>query len=86
MTDDIRAALRKHGQARSRARARASIESDAIRDLIPRALAAGISKSETARLAMITRPALDTMLREKQEDDAADARLEAYVIERTRDL
>lgn len=87
MTDEeLRLALRKHGQARSRARAKASIESDNIRDLIPKALEAGLTKSEIARLAMITRPALDTMLREKQEDEAEEARLESYVIERTRDL
>lgn len=73
MNDDIRTALRKHGQARMRARAKASIESDNIRDLIPKALAAGLSKSETARLALITRPTLDAMLREIEYGDQLDA-------------
>lgn len=63
MTDELRAALVRHGKARTRARAKAKQESDALRVLIPQALDAGLSKSEIARLAEITRPALDTMLR-----------------------
>lgn len=63
MTDDIRAELAKHGRARTAARRKAKTESDAIKALIPQALDAGISKSEIARLAQITRPALDTMIR-----------------------
>lgn len=63
MTDDIRTELARHGRARIRAREKAKAESDAIRTLIPQALDAGLSKSEIARLAQITRPALDTMLR-----------------------
>lgn len=70
MTDKLRADLRKHGQARIRARAKASIESDHIRDLIPKALEVGMTKSEIARLAQITRPALDTMLAEATEIEA----------------
>lgn len=62
MTDDIRAQLARHGKARTAARRKAKAESDAIKALIPQALEQGISKSEIARLAQITRPALDTML------------------------
>jgi len=64
MTDDIRAQLARHGKARATARKKAKAESDAIKLLIPQALAEGLSKSEIARLAQITRPALDTMIRE----------------------
>jgi hypothetical protein len=63
MSDDIRAELARHGRARTRAREKAKAESEAIKGLIPQALAAGLSKSEIARLAQITRPALDAMLR-----------------------
>jgi hypothetical protein len=63
MTDDIRAELARHGKARLRARDKAATESAAIKALIPRAIEQGLSKSEIARLAQITRPALDTMLR-----------------------
>lgn len=63
MTDDLRAALVRHGRSRKRARENAKFESDIIKRLIPQALDAGMSKSEIARLAQITRPALDTMLR-----------------------
>lgn len=62
--DDIRKALTDHGKRRTAARRKAKQESEAIRDLVPRALDAGLSKSEIARLAQITRPALDAMLRD----------------------
>jgi hypothetical protein len=61
--DEIREALAAHGKRRVAARRKAKQESDAIRALIPRALDAGLSKSEIARLAQITRPALETMLK-----------------------
>jgi hypothetical protein len=64
MSDEIRTQLARHGKARAAARRKAKTESDAIKALIPRALDAGLSKSEIARIAQITRPALDTMLRE----------------------
>jgi hypothetical protein len=63
MTDELRAALARHGRARTRARQKAKHESDAIRVLARQAIDAGLSKSEIARLAEITRPALDEMLR-----------------------
>lgn len=62
MSDDIRRELALHGKRRTAARKRAKDESDAIKALIPIALDAGLSKSEIARIAQITRPALDTML------------------------
>jgi hypothetical protein len=62
--NDIRQDLIAHGKRRTAARKKARAESDAIRALIPKALDAGLSKSEIARLAEITRPALDTMLRD----------------------
>lgn len=61
--DEIREALATHGRRRVAARRKAKEESEKIRELIPQALDAGVSKSEIARLAQITRPALDTMLR-----------------------
>jgi DNA-binding transcriptional regulator YhcF (GntR family) len=61
--DEIRDVLIAHGKRRAAARRKAKQESDAIRELIPQALDAGLSKSEIARLAQITRPALDTMLK-----------------------
>jgi hypothetical protein len=64
MNDEIRQALIAHGKRRAAARRKARQESEAISALIPRALEAGMSKSEIARLAQITRPALDTMLRD----------------------
>jgi DNA-binding transcriptional regulator YhcF (GntR family) len=63
MTDEIRRELIAHGKRRTAARRKAKQESDALKALIPQALDAGLSKSEIARLAEITRPALDTMLR-----------------------
>jgi hypothetical protein len=63
--DEIRRALTIHGKARATAKAKAAKESEAIRALVPQAVAAGIPKSEIARLAQISRPALDTMLRER---------------------
>lgn len=65
MTDKLRATLARHGSARTKAREKTKAESDAIKALIPQALEAGMSKSEIARLAQITRPALDTMLSER---------------------
>jgi hypothetical protein len=62
--DEIRNALTAHGKARAAAKAKAAEESAAIRELAPRALAAGLTKSEVARLAQVSRPALDAMLRD----------------------
>jgi DNA-binding phage protein len=59
---DIRQGLIVHGKRRQAARNKAKIESEIIRGLASIAIDAGLSKSEIARLAQITRPALDTML------------------------
>jgi hypothetical protein len=64
MTDEIRQSLITHGRRRTAARQKAKQESKAIAELAARAMEQGLSKSEIARLAQITRPALDTMLRE----------------------
>lgn len=66
LAEKLRASLVRHGTARTRARRKAKTESDAIRILALHAIEAGISKSEIARLAQITRPALDTMLKHDQ--------------------
>jgi hypothetical protein len=60
--DEIRELLRTHGAQRAAARAQAARESQAIKALAPRAIAAGLSKSEIAALAQISRVALDAML------------------------
>ena len=68
MSEEIltyRTELIRHGKARAAARRKAKAESDAIAALAPKALEAGLSKSEIARLARVTRPALDTMLRDE---------------------
>lgn len=64
MIEDIRRDLITHGKRRAAARRKAKQESEAIRQLIPKALEHGLSKSEIARLAQITRPAVDAMLRD----------------------
>jgi hypothetical protein len=66
ITEKLRAALIRHGRARAAARRKAKTESDTIRILAQHAIDAGLSKSEIARLAQVTRPALDTMLRHDQ--------------------
>jgi hypothetical protein len=63
-TEEVRRQLQTAGRKRQRARAEAVRQSQAIRLLAPTALALGMSKSEIARVAQITRPALDEMLRD----------------------
>lgn len=55
--------LRQHGRRRHEADAASRRELDAIAALLPAALEAGISKREIARLARVSRPTLDEMLR-----------------------
>ena len=55
--------LREHGQRRHEADAASRRELDAIAALLPAALEAGISKREIARLARVSRPTLDEMLK-----------------------
>lgn len=63
MSDELRDALVRHGRARTRARQKAKAESDAISVIARQALEAGISKSEIARLAGLTRPGLEEILK-----------------------
>ncbi len=56
--------LREHGRRRHEADAASRRELDAIAALLPAALAAGISKREIARLARVSRPTLDAMLKQ----------------------
>lgn len=61
--DELRTALISHGDARLSARAAAAAEGREIAALASRALAAGMTKVEVCRLAKLTRPGLDKMLR-----------------------
>lgn len=63
MSDELRDALVRHGRARTRAREKAKAESKTIRTLARQALDAGMSKSEIARLAGLTRPGLEDILK-----------------------
>jgi hypothetical protein len=60
--DELAAELVSVGKERQEARAQALDASTRIRVLAQEALGAGIGKSEIARLAQISRQALDTML------------------------
>jgi hypothetical protein len=61
---NVRRQLQTAGNRRAKARAEALRQSEIIRELIPQALDAGLTKSEIARLAQISRPALDAMLKD----------------------
>jgi hypothetical protein len=58
--------LREHGRRRHEADAASRRELDAIAALLPEALDAGISKREIARLARVSRPTLDEMLKRRR--------------------
>lgn len=60
--NDLRGELERAGAERQAARARTAELSGQIAQLARQAVAAGVGKSEIARLAQISRPALDTML------------------------
>ena len=59
----LAAQLREHGRRRHEADATSRRELDATAELLPAALEAGISKREIARLARVSRPTLDEMLK-----------------------
>lgn len=59
---DLRARLAEHGNRRRAALEQASAELDAIAELAPAALAAGITKVEIAKLGGVSRPTLDAKL------------------------
>lgn len=60
---DIRKQLIDQGKARQRAKAQAEIRMRTIARLAPRALEQGLTKMEVCKLAQISRPALDAILR-----------------------
>lgn len=61
---DVHAQLAAAGERRSAARADLREATAEIRELVRQARAQGAGKSEIARLAQISRPALDEMLRD----------------------
>lgn len=61
---EIREHLRAHGVARADAKAAADAETQKLRALVPTALALGISKSEIAKLAQVSRVTLDAWIDE----------------------
>jgi hypothetical protein len=62
--DELRKALARHGRVRRAARAKAKTEAEAIAALAKEAVASGMTKAEVCALAQISRPALDTMLKD----------------------
>jgi hypothetical protein len=63
----LRARLRDHGERRRAARQADRDELEAIAQLLPHALRAGISKREIERLTGVSRPWIDELLRRDQE-------------------
>jgi hypothetical protein len=59
---DVRERLKAAGERRSAARAEIRAATAEIRELVREARAEGAAKTEIARLAQISRPALDEML------------------------
>ena len=62
---EMRERIRAHGDARREALAQADAELDAVVQLVPSALALGLTKVELAQLGAISRPTLDAKLREQ---------------------
>jgi hypothetical protein len=65
---DVREELMRVGAARRRAREQALQASARIAELAREALEAGIPKIEVARLAQVSRPALDAMLGKAEQE------------------
>jgi hypothetical protein len=61
----LKALLREHGDRLREAQAVDHVEHEAIAELLPRALDAGLSKREIARLAGVGRPWIDKTVRER---------------------
>jgi hypothetical protein len=59
----LRAQLRQHGERRRAARQADRDELEAIAELLPEAMRAGISKREIERLTGVSRPWIDELLR-----------------------
>lgn len=64
--DELRATIKRHGTDRAKARAKVAAESEAIAALAPEAIDGGMAKTEFCKLAQITRPALDAMLKDSR--------------------
>jgi hypothetical protein len=60
--DELRERLREHGDRRREAREADRREMQAIAELLPAALAAGISKREITRLTGISRPWIERLM------------------------
>lgn len=58
----LKAELQKHGERRQAAEATSKAELERIAEVIPQALAAGITKVEIARLTGVSRPTIDAIL------------------------
>ena len=65
----LRAELRMHGDRLREAQAADEREHNEIAKLVPRALDAGISKREIARLAAVGRPWIDKTMRVPRQTD-----------------
>jgi hypothetical protein len=63
----LRGDLIRVGKQRQRARQQALAASARIGELAREAIAAGMSKAEIARLAQISRPALDELLKDEKD-------------------
>jgi hypothetical protein len=63
----LRAQLREHGERRRAARETDRAELQAIAELLPHAVEAGISKREIERLTGVSRPWIDQLLRRNGE-------------------
>jgi hypothetical protein len=64
--DRLRARLREEGERRKRGLAAAEQARDAIADLLPAALDAGITKVELSKLTGLTRPTIDALLKRRR--------------------
>jgi hypothetical protein len=65
----LKAELRMHGDRLRAAQAADEREHEAIAKLVPRAIDAGISKREIARLAAVGRPWIDKTMRGPRQTD-----------------
>jgi hypothetical protein len=65
----LKAELRMHGDRLREAQAADEREHEAIAKLVPRAIDAGISKREIARLAAVGRPWIDKTMRVPRRTD-----------------
>jgi hypothetical protein len=67
--EHLKAELRKHGDRLRDAQAADRLEHEAIAQLLPRALDAGISKREIARLAAVGRPWIEKTMQKRRQTE-----------------